>query len=204
MPLKAMGDPESIFRLFGKFTKNSKSYVSHKEMKLLPVLTLAALMLTNTCSLAEKAGKSGPNEVMFVEVTWGTPAMPECKLRSEVSSDGLFAVMSKDGKHAAGGKVGTPNDKGYPVALTLFTWNSEDSHEMQSVEPRVKLGVSHEWATAMGLARLYSITPSRATNPDTGKPKKATEDATGQPATSPESNPKSGDKPKPKSEVHSR
>ena len=48
MPLKAMGDPELIFRLFGKFTKNSKSYVSHKEIKLLPVLTLAALMLTNS------------------------------------------------------------------------------------------------------------------------------------------------------------
>ena len=174
-------------------------------MKLLPLLTLAVLMLSNICSLAEKSRDSGADEGLILEVIWGAPNNPECKLNGEVSSDGLFAVKSKDGRYAAGGKVGTPNDKGYPIAITLFTWRSENSHELQSVAPLVRLGVSHEWMTVLSVGRRYSITLSRTTGLDTGNPKTETEqDGADQPATAPESKPEGNQKPKPEAEGRSQ
>lgn len=189
----------------GDISKNFRTCVSHKDMKLLPSLALAVWITSSIGSSADKSRDHGPGEAMILEVTWGDPKKPECKLVGEVASDGLFAIKSHDGRHAAGGKVGTPDDKGYPVALTLFTWRSEKSNELQTLEPRINLGASHEWTTVTGIARHYRITLARATGADAGKPKTATEqDGAKLPATRPEAKPEGGGKPQPASEERSR
>jgi hypothetical protein len=174
-------------------------------MKIIPFLTVAVLMLSNLCSLAEESRKSGDDEELILEVVWKDPESPECRLRDKVSADGSFMLQSKDGKHAAVGKVGTPNDEGYPVTLALFNWRSERSHGIAYNEPRLRLGISHKSITVHGLWRECSVTLSRAASLDSEKPKKVTEQGgAGQPATRPEPKSKGGDKPQPETERRSR
>ena len=169
------------------------------------LLTLSVLMFSNICSFAEKPHDSGADKRLILEVIWGTPDNPKCKLNGEVSPDGLFTLKSKDGRYAAGGKLGTPNDKGYPIAITLFTWRSESSHELLSVAPVIKLGLSHEWVTVVSVARFYSITLTKPAGLDAGGPKTETEqDITNQPATASESVPEGNEKTKPEPEAGSQ
>ena len=74
------------------------------------LLTLSVLMFSNICSFAEKPHDSGADKRLILEVIWGTPDNPKCKLNGEVSPDGLFTLKSKDGRYAGGPKTETEQD----------------------------------------------------------------------------------------------
>lgn len=99
----------------------------------------------------------GPSQKYELKVKIGSGPV----LTTIVTIDQPFtSVVKPDGGgfYAISGVVLPPEDKKYPVALSIFEWWSEKSNSILSSKPSLTLGEPAAWGVSGGAVRNYSVT----------------------------------------------